>query len=769
MGVRRALGWLAGGVAAVAGLAAVAVGGAAWWSLPGPAIQADIPGLSAPVHVAIDRDGVPHIKAATALDGAAALGFMHARDRTMQMELMRRAASGRLSELVGFGTLRLDRFMRTLGLRRRAEAEVAELDGDTRAMLDAYARGVNAWFARRGRFSAFETILTGTPEPWTAADSLLWGKTMALYLSGNWQGELARAALLQTMPPEQVRALWPSQDATPPPDARLGPAATRLGALIPRFPEPFTLPETASDEWAVDGAHSATGAPLLAGDPHLAYSMPGIWYLARIDTPGGTLAGATAPGVPFLVLGHNGHVAWTFTTTGADTQDVFVETVLPDGRYATPDGARAFTTRTERIGVRGATDEVLTVRETRHGPVVSDLDAGAREGGAGGPVMAVAMAELAPHDTAAAGLLALNRAATVAEAMAAAPRITSPVQNLLVADHAGIGLATTGRVPVRRAGDGTVPQPGADGAHDWTGFASGEALPHVLNPASGVLVNANERTAGPDFPVFMGQDWFGDWRARRIRVLLDQGPHTVEGFAAMQTDATSAFAQAMLPRLLRTVPLDDPSRAALDALRGWDGAMRTDLSQPLLFNGWMRHLAAALEQRNGVPAGLGGAQPDLVARALGPGEARWCGPACGDLVAQALSAAAHDEDVTVRWGDRHVAVFAHPILGRVPWLNRFSTWRVPQPGDGDTLFRGGMRAPGWEAVHGASFRGVYDLADLDRSVFALAPGQSGHPLRAGAADLLPGWLRGDSLRLLPAVDAAETVDLHPAPGPFMRH
>ena len=757
--VRRALSALAVFLVVLA----VGVAGVLWWSLPGSAIEADIPGLSAPIRIAIDADGVPHIAAATALDGAAALGFMHARDRTTQMELMRRAASGRLSELVGSSTLRLDRFMRVLGLRRRAEAEVAELDGDTRAMLEAYARGVNAWFSRRGRFSAFETVLTGAPEPWTPADSLLWGKTMALYLAGNWQGELARAALLQKMPAERVRALWPSQDGTPPPDARLGPAATRLGALVPRFPEPVTLPDTASDEWAVDAAHSATGAPLLAGDPHLGYSAPGIWYLARIDTPEGVLAGATAPGMPFLVLGHNGRVAWTFTTTGADTQDLFVETVLPDGQYATPDGPRPFMTWTERIGVRGAADEVVTVRETRHGPVVSDLDPSA------GPVMAAAMAELAPHDTAADGLLALNRAGTVAEAMAAAPRITSPVQNLLTADRGGIGLATTGRIPVRRAGDGTMPQPGADGAHDWTGFASGGALPHFANPGSGILVNANERTAGPDFPVFMGQDWFGVWRARRIRALLDRAPtHTVEAFAAMQTDSTSAFAQAMLPRLLRTVPLDDPSRAALDRLRDWDGAMRMDATQPLLFNDWMRRLGTALLERDGVPAGLGGAQPDLLARALGPGEAQWCGAGCDDLLASTLTAAAHDGG-GARWGDVHAAVFAHPVLGRIPVIGPLFTWRIPQPGDGETLFRGGMRGTSWDAVHGASFRGVYDLADLDGSVFALAPGQSGHPWRSGMANLLGRWVAGDTIRLARGVTAAETVELRPAPNPSMAH
>ena len=362
-------------VVAVLVLLAAGVGGLLWATLPPEHDQVHIPELSASVHVAFDENGVPHIRAASEADAAAALGYVHARDRLFQMELMRRAASGWLSELAGPATLPLDRMARVLGFRRRAEAELAALDPDTRSLLDAYARGVNALAAERGRFAAPEFLVLGRPAPWEPADSLLWGEVMAAWLSGNWREELSRASLGETLPPAKVDQLWPSEDATPAPWAALvpGSAARRLLAALPRFPQPFTLPSTASDEWAVDGAHSATGAPLLAGDPHLAFGMPGLWYLARIEMPGRVLAGATAPGVPFLVLGQNGHVAWSFTTTGADTQDVFVETTLPDGRYAAPGGPQPFAMHKERIAVRGRPDEVLTVRETRHGPVVSDL------------------------------------------------------------------------------------------------------------------------------------------------------------------------------------------------------------------------------------------------------------------------------------------------------------------------------------------------------------------------------------------------------------
>ena len=340
---------------------------------------------------------------------------------------------------------------------------------------------------------------------------------MGLWLSLNWRTELSRQSLAGRVPQQMIDELWPPAGGDGRPEAALSPglrhAADELAAVLPRFPDPYTLPGSASNEWAVDGRHTATGAPLLAGDPHLAFGFPGIWYLARIETPDGVLAGATAPGVPFLVLGHNGHIAWTFTTTGADVQDVFIETPAGDGQYQTPDGPRPFVVREERIKVRGEPDQVLTVRETRHGPVISDL----RD--SGGPILAVAMANLAPGNTAAAGLLALNQARDVDAAGKAAAMITAPVQNLLVADRERIALYVTGRVPIRRAGDGSAPVPG-DGSHDWIGWASGEQLPHIVAPASGRLVNANDRIAPPDFPVFLGRDWFGDWRAARIRELL---------------------------------------------------------------------------------------------------------------------------------------------------------------------------------------------------------------------------------------------------------
>jgi penicillin G amidase len=755
-------------------LVAAIVTGVLWLTLPPRSQQVRIAGLSGPVDIGFDGDGVPRIRAASATDAASALGFVHARDRLFQMEMMRRAASGRLAEIAGPAAVGYDRTMRTLGLRRRAVEDYPALPAGTHAVLEAYARGVNAWIAARGRFSAAEFLFLGTPDPWEPVDSLLWGETMGLWLSGNWRTELSRLLLSGRVSQRMIDELWPLADGPGRPEAALVPAklktadlaaetADALSRTLPRFPAPFTLPGSASNGWAVDGRHTATGAPLLAGDPHLALGFPGIWYLARIETPDGVLAGATAPGVPFLVLGHNGHIAWTFTTTGADVQDVFIETPAGDGQYQTPDGPRHFAVREERIKVRGEPDQVLTVRETRHGPVVSDLR------GAGSPMLSVTMANLAPGNTAAAGLLALNQARDVAAAGRAAALITAPVQNMLVADRERIALHVTGRVPIRRSGDGSAPVPG-DGSHDWTGWASGDQLPHVIAPASGRLVNANDRIAPVDFPTFLGRDWFGDWRSHRIRELLDQSDHhTADEFARIQIDVRSSFARQILPVLLAVPAIEDLPGRAQSLLRGWDGGMTTDAPAPLIFNAWMHRFYGLVLQQAGIATNDGGPLAEFVAHVLSPEGAHWCGGDCTGALKLALADATRDlatrfgdDPVQWRWGQAHQAVFAHPMLRPLPIIGALTTLSIPSPGDDTTVNRGGPAYNQFQSVHGPEYRGVYDLADLDRSLFIVAPGQSGNPLSRHARDFLTRWRDGAMVTLGPTPDATTgTIRLTP--------
>ncbi len=760
--VRHTLRFIAGTVIFLLCTAALAC----WLTLPPAQLSLRIAGLAAPVSVRFDRYGIPRIKAQTATDAATALGYLHARDRMFEMELMRRAASGRIAELAGPAALPIDKMARTLGEMQHAERTYQALPEEVRALLVAYAAGVNAWIAERGRLASPEFLVLGAPQPWRPVDSLLWNETVSLWLSENYHTELARLDLAGKMPNDKILQLWPPQPDTAAPDSSSLPLKQgmldRLLGIIPVFPGKFTLPDEASNAWAVDGHHTATGAPLLAGDPHLALNFPSLWYLARIETPENTLVGATAPGVPFLIIGRNRHIAWSFTTTGADTQDVFIETPLPGGMYATPDGPKPFILRREIIHVRGAPDVVLNVRATRHGPVISDL-----LNKPGSPVLAVEMANL-ELGGAAPGIVALDRAESVTDAQAAAQIMESPVQNLTVADGKTIALFTTGKIPIRRSGDGAAPVEGADGQHDWIGYASGDSLPHYVAPPSGIVENANERTAPPDFPVFLGRDWYAPWRARRIHQLLDAKPvQTIADFEAMQRDDVSVFARDILPHFAALPPQPGEAGQAQALLAKWDGTMADEAPQPLIFNTAIQLFVTQTLAANKVPEKDSGAWADFAAWLLGPQGGAWCGGDCEPALALALRdgvaglAKTYGPDPSSwRWGNAHRAVFSHPLLGDLPVVKDIASAHVPVQGDDTTLFRGGSGKLGdFEARHGAGYRGIYDLADLDRSRFVVTPGQSGNIFSAHAWDMLKLWQSGNTVAIPASPDGVTATIL----------
>jgi penicillin amidase len=753
-------------------------------TLPPARGEAAIAGLSGPVEITLDRHGIPYVRAGSELDLWAAIGWLHARDRMFQMELMRRGAAGRLSELIGAQGLRLDRYMRLLGLVQAAEADYARLPDETRAALTAYARGVNAWIAEHGRWSAPELVVLGiTPEPWRETDSLLWGKVMALFLSGNARTELARLRLSTTLARALIDELWPRDGSSGNPVAALpemGAHLDRVLAAIPAFgPETgrdAPVPPTASNIWAVTGARSATGLPILANDPHLAFSQPIQWHLARAEAPGLTLAGAFAPGVPFLVLGRNEAIAWGMTTTHSDTQDVFVERLAGPDAYVTPEGPRLFSVREERFRVRFGKDVTMRVRATRNGPVLSDLDP--NPGTPEGHVLSVAMTALVPGDSAAAALHRLNRARSFAEAEAAVAAIGAPQQNIVIADRAGrMGMVLPARVPLRRSGDGAFPAPAWDGSHDWIGFAPYEALPRFVDPPSGRIVNANNRVVPDDFPVFLGRDWWGDWRFRRILERLDaEGPQTAEASAAIMMDEVSLAARTLVPMMTAIAPPPEPRAAAAFArLRAWDGTMAARLPEPLLYSAWVKHLARRIADGAIGPEqeAFRESSAEFLAFVLRDGR-HWCGAeGCGPVLSASfadafaeLSAAHGPEMDRWRWGAVHVVRFQHPLMRFVPVLGPWFGTVIETGGDSHTVLRGGIRLAGrapFENIHGAGYRGVYDLADPENSRFIIATGQSGHPLSPHYRDLVPVWAAGGTIRL-PAAPDGETGRLSLRPG-----
>jgi penicillin amidase len=733
-------------------------------TLPGESGTVRLPGLSAPVIVRFGARGVPYIQATNSADAAEALGYLQARERLFQMELMRRLAEGRLSAWFGSRTLATDEQMRTLGLKQAAISAAGALDPRTRTLLDAYARGANAWIDQRGRFSAWEFLYFGKPQHWRPRDSLLWSELLANQLSGNAWVELQRLTLARSLPRTKIMQLWPKVPV-PPPDSvsrHNGSAPFQFGfskadvraaraalSVIPRFPAPFTGPSTASNEWAVAGNRSATGAPLLAGDPHLGFTFPSLWYLARINTPLRTLAGATAPGTPFLIFGHNRHIAWTFTNNGAAVQDVFIFRRIGHDHYLGPAGPLAFGIKNETIRVAGRHPVAFTVRSTIDGPVLTLRRH---------TVLALDAVNLTRHDRAAEGIRRLDDAPNLGAADAAADLITTPVENLLVASRRRIGLFVTGCVPLRGMGNGAWPLEGDKVADQWTGLACGSALPRIIAPASGVIVNTNEQVAPPNFPVDMGRDQSGDWRSERIRADLAKHQHlTVADFSAIQHDVISAYAQALLPTLNKIHPATPLARQAVALLRGWNGAMHRDAPQPLIFNAWVRAFRNRVLLLNHVPltdAGL--ATRHFVQFLLtSPIWARgWCGGSCAPLLSAAadhamasLARTQGDNPARWTWGSVHRAVFTDTLLGHLPLIGRLISPSISVGGDGSTVDRSVPAPSGWTAIQGPSYRGIYELADLNRSRFIMAPGQSGDVFSPQSRDFLKSWRDNDTITL----------------------
>lgn len=789
--IRRLFKW----TALVVALALVAVVATVVWYVravePQVAGTITLPGFERPVEVIRDREGVAHIFAVTDNDATAALGFVHAQDRLWQMEMNRRIANGRLAEVVGAPGLETDRFLRTIGIRRSAEAIWANLDAETRVSLAAYARGVNAYLTSRTAPLPPEFHILGapSPEPWTPVDSIGWSLMMALDLGGNLNAEITRLRLAQAglamerigefLPP-YAGERWPALPDYTALYRSLGSQTQRADAMI----RPFNLglEGVGSNNWVVSGARSETGKPLLANDPHLGLSAPALWYFARLTSPSGTVIGATLPGVPGVVLGRNERIAWGFTNTGPDVQDVYIERIDPQNpnRYQTPDGWRDFETVREIVKVKGAADVTLDVRITRHGPVISDgASRGATEAAPQGHALALRWTALEPDNLTVQAFSRLNSARTWPEFLSAARHYHAPQQNMVYADVDGnIGFIAAGRVPVRRPDNdlrGLFPAPGWEARYDWAGFIPFEELPQEFNPERGFRYTANERITAEGYPHFITGEWATPHRADRIRELLAQrDKHSLDSFRQIQADHRSNAVREVLPLLLQLYPAGERERrhqtpareqAALDMLKAFDGSMAADRPEPLIATAWMRELTRLVYADELGPAlfrDLWDQRQAFMMNVLQnrEGQSNWCAtrgtPAgavsCAALVTQALERALDDIEKRYgpdrskwQWGRAHEARSEHRPFARVAALAWLFDVRVPVPGDTYTVNvnRHTIRneAEPFVSRHAASLRALYDMADPERSVFMHSTGQSGLPTSRLYGNLAERWSR----------------------------
>lgn len=753
-------------------LAGFALGGAYLYLRSGVQSHAGevrIEGLSGAIEIVRDEFGIPHVWADAERDLWFALGFLHGQDRATQIELVRLRGQGRLAEAVGPRALPIDRLNRALGSAEAARRAFANAGPELRARAESYASGVNAALSVRTGAPPPEFLAIGhKPERWEPWHTLLWGQMMAMSLTTDWRDELFRLRLGPRLTAPLAEALWPQWDGEAP-----AIAATAFDAEFARWAEAIREslpappgPSQASNHWAVSGAHTQSGAPILANDPHLGLAAPGQWYLVRLEArgTGAVYAGASAPGAPALVLGHNGKIAWGFTTTNADTADLTIERVDPadPNRYLTPDGPRPFETREEVFQARGAAPLAFVTRRTRNGVVISDFDRNAAGAAPEGHVLTLMVPSLALADTTAEAIVALNRARDVGEGLAALRQWVAPVQNVLLADKQDhIALRVAGAVPIRASAPSMLPKRGWEAGAGWAGFVPFERMPEIRDPASGKLSNANDRVVGREWPFHLAFSFEAPYRQRRIQEMLaSPGKQSLAYHEAMLADPVSLFAREAIGRAAWLSPVEPRARAALERLRGWDNAVRADGPEGLIFNVWAREI-----QRRALARALGDLAPDggrdraklvldVLARA-----SPFCDGDCARLAEDSLVAAAQwielrhgREMASWRWGAEHVAPFENPLLARIPLIGDQLAVDLPTSGDFFTVNRGasyGARDSErpFAHNHGAGYRAIYDLSDLDASLFMIAPGQSGHPLSPNWADLAPIWATGRHLRL----------------------
>ena len=802
------LGW--GALALLVSIAVVAAGAFLWLRGSLPDIDGDrsLPGLAAPVEVIRDEHGIPHIEAETEEDALFALGFVHAQDRMWQMEMNRRIGGGRLAEVLGAAALETDRLTRVLGLRHRAKAALDHLRPVSERRIDAYVRGVNAWLETRGGPLPPEFLVLGfEPEPWTAEDSALVPKNMSLDLAREWTRDWMRMRLSKVLTRDRIidfytpyradkpRGVVPGRSGTSSAAAPAGGGPVRPSRSMAAGPpgdEPLAVEMAVSDRtisrilfaplrpgghlgsngWVVDGTRSSSGKPLLANDPHLGLTAPSVWYLAHLSWPGTDVVGATLPGMPGVVLGHNGRIAWGFTNTGPDVQDLFVESVDPldESRYLAPGGWRTFDVRRERIRVKDGEDVVLEVRESRHGPVLGDMSRAPGEHDRSDQVLSLAWTALRDDDLTLQAGLGLAHAHDWESFVANVRDFHSPQQNVSYADVDGnIGFIAPGLIPIRRGRPderpGTMPRLGWEADHDWQGFVPFEELPRVYNPPGGTIVTANHQVVSDDYPHHLTFEWAGGYRAQRImEKLAERERHDVASFRALQQDRISLFARALLPRL-RGVAV--PPRVGGTAVRaralldGWDGSMDPDRPEPLVFHAWIWEFARLVSTDE-----LGSHQRDAWGR-KGPFIQRvleergvWCDivhtaavETCDEMLARALVAATDrvasehgDDPDTWRWGDEHLAVAEHRPFADTPLAPLFNL-SGPAPGSMYAInafsFSPLEDERPFASTHGPGFRAVYDLADLGRSLFVHSTGQSGNILSPWYRSMEQDWRGGE--------------------------
>ncbi|MEM9580425.1 MAG: penicillin acylase family protein, partial [Pseudomonadota bacterium] len=754
-----------------------------------------VDGVSAPVEIVRNNANVPHIFGQADEDVFFGLGYAHAQDRLWQMTIMRRTAQGRLSEVFGQRTVTIDSLLRRLDIYRLATESVAAQDARTTAALTAYSAGVNARIAEindraLGR-GAPEMFLFNAPvAPWRPADSLSIVKLMALQLSGHLEKEVIRARTSLLLP--DARRLADILPDAPGAGVVELPEYASIVPGTPRFAEAQPLPDHplspfnprelagASNAWAAAPDRSARGGTLLANDPHLGLTAPSFWYLARLELEAGGVIGATIPGMPIVLVGRSARLGWGLTSSYLDDQDVFIEQLNPDNpeEYLGTEGYTPFASRKSIITIKDSEPLTLTLRWTENGPVLPGSFNGLETITPPGHVTALGWTALSPRDTSMSAAIGIMEAADIDSALVSAQTYVAPAQNLTLVDEKRIAMKLIGAMPKRdtaHQSQGRLPSPGWIAANRWQGIFANAGNPTFIDPEGGILGNTNNKIVDRAFPRHVSYSWGDSQRVQRWQRLMQaRQVHTRDSFVEAQLDTVSNAARSLLPLIGadlwftgEAASAGTPERKrqiALELLAEWNGEMNEHLPEPLLYSAWLREVQSKLIQDELGPLSkeFTHVEPLFIERVFRDidGAAVWCDilqsapvETCTDIARIALDRAIlwleenYGNDITaLRWGDAHQATHDHGVLGGIPVLRYFVNIRQSTSGGDNTLMRGktrgGAGADAFQNVHSAAYRGVYDFADPDSSLFIISTGQSGHLLSRHYDDLGTLWRRG---------------------------
>lgn len=736
-----------------------------------------IAGLEQPVTVLRDRWGVAHIYAKNEHDLFFAQGYVVSQDRLFQMELWKRSGQGRLAEILGPSALQRDVSARLLRYTGNMETEYASYSPDTKAILQAFTEGINAYIAERMRPGGpggpglpIEFQIAGfKPEPWKPEDCL---NRMAAYsMMGNATAELYHAeavAVLGAARATKLFAFDPAVELDPAPGINFAGLSPELLRNVVSSDTRIEFPAHAlqgSNDWTVSGALTASGKPIVANDPHRVIAEPSLRYVVHLVAPGWDVIGAGEPGLPGVAVGHNQNIAWGFTIFGLDQQDLYLEKVNPANplEYKTDHGWEKMRVETETFGVRGQASVAVDLKFTRHGPVLWEDKTRA---------LALRWIGAEPGTAGYLGSLAVDRAQNWQQFEEAVKSWKVPSENLAYGDRAGnIGEYSVGLSPIRKNWYGLLPVPG-DGRYEWSGFVPTKDLPHSFNPATGFIATANHKMIPLNYPYRVGYEWAPGFRFRRISDVLGKAKSsghklTMADMEKLQTDVLSTPGLELISVLRQVAGRSSDPDVRL--LLGWDGVVARQSAAAALYEIWLQEVTTAVSHRV-VPKELWGMMrgwPVIkVLDAVAHPTSEIFGPrpetARNELLLDALKSA-HQKLAALEgpdpakwaWERIHVVEFRHPLDEAPNGKALFDLGPIPRPGDDYTVNATGFRPGDYKQVAGASYREIMDLSDWDKSVAVNVPGQSGQPGSPHYSDLLPLWSEGQYFPLSYSREAVE--------------